>query len=299
MSKITTPPTVPKLVKPTLDTPFHIDYAWWERKGLHINVELRAHLCQEHHTVFSDHFDTEEIDWVDKKTGEVTKVDGLQHVLQVHCSKQPDYINDDISLVDAVFRVDLSSAGLVGSDWEVSFAAKSEGASAVQVSFSTDGVDYDLLLTETLGTAEEVSHLITYVASRYADFVAGQTFYIDGGASIWGEQWFMQHLVDGDPAANNGGWQWTAGTGTDAAPYFCIFNPVAQSQRHDPQGTYIRNYVPELARVLDRFIHEPWKMPAAIQEEVGCTIGQDYPAPVVDHQWARKRALAAYKKARG
>jgi hypothetical protein len=109
MSKVTIPPTVPKLVKPTLDTPFHIDYDWWKRKGLQINVELRAHLCQEHQTVFSDHFDTEKVDWVDKKTGEVTRVDGLQHVLQVHCSKQPDYINNDLSLVDAVFRVFLAN----------------------------------------------------------------------------------------------------------------------------------------------------------------------------------------------
>jgi hypothetical protein len=109
MSKVTIPPTVPKLVKPTLDTPFHIDYAWWERKGLHINIELRAHLCQEHQAVFSDHFDTEEIDWIDEKTGEVIRVDGLQHVLQAHCSKQPDYINDNLSLVDAVFRVFLAN----------------------------------------------------------------------------------------------------------------------------------------------------------------------------------------------
>lgn len=109
MSKVTIPPTVPKLVKPALDTPFHIDYAWWERQGLQITVELRAHLCQEHQAVFSDHFDIEEIDWVDEKTGEVTKVNGLQHVLQVHCSKQPDYINDDLSLVDAVFRVFLAN----------------------------------------------------------------------------------------------------------------------------------------------------------------------------------------------
>jgi hypothetical protein len=109
MSKVTIPPTVPKLVKPTLDTPFHIDYDWWKRKGLQINVELRAHLCQEHQTVFSDHCDTEKVDWVDKKTGEVTRVDGLQHVLQVHCSKQPDYINNDLSLVDAVFRVFLAN----------------------------------------------------------------------------------------------------------------------------------------------------------------------------------------------
>lgn len=110
MSKITIPTTIPKLVKPTPDTPFHIDYAWWERQGLQITVELRAHLCQEHQAVFSDHFDIEEIDWVDEKTGEVTKVNGLQHVLQVHCSKQPDYINEDLSLVDAVFRVFLANS---------------------------------------------------------------------------------------------------------------------------------------------------------------------------------------------
>jgi len=109
MSKVTVPPTLPTLVKPTLDTPFHIDYVWWERRGLQIDVELRAHLCQEHQAIFSEHFDTEKIDWVDKKTGEVTKVDGLQHVLQVHCSQQPDYINEELSLVDAVFRVFLAN----------------------------------------------------------------------------------------------------------------------------------------------------------------------------------------------
>lgn len=109
MSKVPVPPSLPALVKPTLDTPFHIDYGWWERKGLQLNVELRTHLCQEHQAVFSKHFDSEQIDWVDEKTGEVTRVDGLQHVLQVHCSKQPDYINERLSLVDAVFRVFLAN----------------------------------------------------------------------------------------------------------------------------------------------------------------------------------------------
>lgn len=103
------PSSPPTLIKPTLDTPFHIDYGWWERKGLHIGVELRAHLCQEHRAVFGEHFDMEKIDWVDEKTGEVRRVDGIQHVLQVHCSKQPDYINADLSLVDAVFRVFLAN----------------------------------------------------------------------------------------------------------------------------------------------------------------------------------------------
>ena len=109
MGKIPFSPSLPALVKPTLDTPFHIDYDWWERSNLGISVELRAHLCQEHRDVFSDHFDTEKIDWVDGKTGEVVQVDGLQHVLQVHCSKQPGYISEDLSLIDAVFRVFLAN----------------------------------------------------------------------------------------------------------------------------------------------------------------------------------------------
>lgn len=109
MSKITVPLSLPTLVKPTLDTPFHINYSWWERQRLQINVELRTHLCQEHRAVFSEHFDTEKIDWVNEKTGEVTQVDGLQHVLQVHCSKQPGYINEHLSLVDAIFRMFLAN----------------------------------------------------------------------------------------------------------------------------------------------------------------------------------------------
>jgi len=110
----------------------------------------------------------------------------------------------------------------------------------------------------------------------------------------WGERWFMQHLVDGDPAANNGGWQWTAGTGTDAAPYFRVFNPILQSQKFDPTGRYIRRWVPELAHVPAKHIHTPWKMSAPEQQQAGCQIGQDYPAPIIDHKWARERALAAY-----
>lgn len=114
----------------------------------------------------------------------------------------------------------------------------------------------------------------------------------------WGERWFMQHLVDGDPAANNGGWQWTAGTGTDAAPYFRIFNPILQSQKHDPRGRYIRRWVPELANVPDEHIHAPWEMPWELQQEIGCLIGEDYPAPIIDHAWARERTLEAYGRAR-
>ena len=112
----------------------------------------------------------------------------------------------------------------------------------------------------------------------------------------WGEHWFMQQLVDGDPAANNGGWQWTAGTGTDAAPYFRVFNPVAQGQKFDPEGTFVRQWVPALRDVPAKYIHEPWLMPKSEQSKARCTIGADYPAPIVDHGWARTRVLAAYKE---
>jgi len=114
----------------------------------------------------------------------------------------------------------------------------------------------------------------------------------------WGERWFMQHLVDGDPAANNGGWQWVAGTGTDAAPYFRIFNPVTQAKKYDPHGDYIRRWVPELKDIPDRYIHTPWQMPIDVQQGAGCSIGKHYPAPIVDLGITRKLALAAYNAAR-
>jgi len=110
MVNIGVPPILPTaVVKPTLDTPFHIDYEWWPRNSLNIGVELRAHLCDEHQDVYREHFDTEKIDWVNGRTGEVTRVDGLQHVLQMHCSKQPGYINERLSLIDAIFRVFLAN----------------------------------------------------------------------------------------------------------------------------------------------------------------------------------------------
>lgn len=107
--KVTVSPLTSGLVKPTLDTPFHIDYTWWKRQGIQISMEIRKHLCPEHQAAFSDHFDTEKIDWVDQKTGQVTQVDGLQHILQIHCSQQPDYINPNLSLIDAVLRVFLAN----------------------------------------------------------------------------------------------------------------------------------------------------------------------------------------------
>jgi len=115
----------------------------------------------------------------------------------------------------------------------------------------------------------------------------------------WGERWFMQQLVDGDPAANNGGWQWVAGTGTDAAPYFRIFNPLTQSEKFDPKGNYIRHWIPALRAVSDKFIHAPWKMSETEQQRVQCKIGKEYPEPIIDHKWARERTLEAYKAIKG
>ena len=112
-----------------------------------------------------------------------------------------------------------------------------------------------------------------------------------------GEKWFMQNLLDGDPACNNGGWQWCAGTGADAAPYFRIFNPVLQGRKFDPRGGYARAWLPELKQVPDAFIHEPWRMPPDVQAACGVHIGREYPPPIVDHAAARERTLAAYKAA--
>ncbi len=110
-----------------------------------------------------------------------------------------------------------------------------------------------------------------------------------------GESWFMQNLVDGDPASNNGGWQWTAGVGTDAAPYFRIFNPITQGIRFDPSGSYIRTWVPELATVPDEYIHQPEKMPIADQQKYSFVLGKNYPLPMIDHSFARERTMAAFK----
>jgi deoxyribodipyrimidine photo-lyase len=111
-----------------------------------------------------------------------------------------------------------------------------------------------------------------------------------------GERYFMQRLLDGDPASNNGGWQWTAGTGTDAAPYFRIFNPVLQGKKFDPHGAFIRRWVPELSSIPDDFIHTPWAMPDDVQHQTGCRIGKNYPAPIVDHATARQYALVEYRR---
>ncbi len=109
-----------------------------------------------------------------------------------------------------------------------------------------------------------------------------------------GERYFALQLLDYDLAANNGGWQWSASTGGDAQPWFRIFNPVTQSRRFDPEGVYIRRWVPEVARVPDAHVHAPWEMTLLEQKAAGCVIGGDYPVPVVRHGEARQRTLARY-----
>ena len=115
----------------------------------------------------------------------------------------------------------------------------------------------------------------------------------------WGEQYFANNLNDFDLASNNGGWQWAASTGCDAQPYFRIFNPVTQSERFDPQGKFIRRYLPALEAVPDTFIHAPWTMPTLAQQACGVIIGRDYPAPIVEHAVQRLAALALYGKVKG
>ena len=109
-----------------------------------------------------------------------------------------------------------------------------------------------------------------------------------------GEAWFRDTLVDADPAANPASWQWVAGSGADAAPYFRIFNPVLQGEKFDPDGAYVRRFVPELARLPDRWLHRPFEAPAAVLAAAGVRPGTSYPLPIVDHGRARDAALAAF-----
>ena len=114
-----------------------------------------------------------------------------------------------------------------------------------------------------------------------------------------GEAWFWDTLCDADPASNPASWQWVAGSGADAAPYFRIFNPVLQGQRFDPQGAYVRRFVPELAALPDTWLHKAWEAPPEILARAGIRLGRDYPHPVVDHATARNRALAAFAQLGG
>lgn len=113
-----------------------------------------------------------------------------------------------------------------------------------------------------------------------------------------GEAWFWDTLVDADPANNAASWQWVAGSGVDAAPYFRIFNPVTQGETHDPDGSYIRRWVPELAKLSSKDIHQPWRASPEALREAGVRIGETYPAPLIDLAFGRQRALAAFSTIR-
>lgn len=113
-----------------------------------------------------------------------------------------------------------------------------------------------------------------------------------------GEIWFWDTLVDADPGSNPASWQWVAGSGADAAPYFRIFNPILQGVKFDPDGAYVSKWVPELAKLSPKFIHQPWDATPMELAAAGIALGKNYPEPIVDHKMARERALAAYAKTR-
>jgi deoxyribodipyrimidine photo-lyase len=170
--------------------------------------------------------------------------------------------------------------GINWRDDEASFSAWAEGRTGFPV------VDAGIRQMKATGWMHNRARMIT------ASFLT-KDLVINWQA---GERFFMEHLLDGDPASNNGGWQWVAGTGTDAVPYFRIFNPVLQGKKYDPRGTYVRYWVRELVAVPDEYIHTPWKMPGDLQKKLGCVIGKDYPAPIVDRTMSRERVIAIYRK---
>ncbi len=109
-----------------------------------------------------------------------------------------------------------------------------------------------------------------------------------------GARWFWDTLVDADLASNTFGWQWAAGSGADAQPFFRIFNPTTQGQKFDPDGAYVRRWVPELAALPTRYLHDPASAPASVLATANVRIGTTYPRPIVDHKAARQRALDAF-----
>jgi deoxyribodipyrimidine photo-lyase len=113
-----------------------------------------------------------------------------------------------------------------------------------------------------------------------------------------GEKWFWDTLVDADPGSNPANWQWVAGCGADAAPYFRVFNPVLQGEKFVPDGAYVGRWVPELAQLPAGLIHHPWRATPLELNAAGVELGKTYPAPIIDHRVGRERALAAYAKVR-
>ncbi|MBU2782344.1 deoxyribodipyrimidine photo-lyase, partial [Acidithiobacillus caldus] len=118
--------------------------------------------------------------------------------------------------------------------------------------------------------------------------------------AVWSDFWGLSRcpLVDADLANNSASWQWVAGCGADAAPYFRVFNPVLQAQKFDPQGDYVRRWLPQLQRLPADHIHAPWQAPAVVLEQAGIALGKEYPRPLVDHHEAREAALAAWEAIR-
>ncbi len=111
-----------------------------------------------------------------------------------------------------------------------------------------------------------------------------------------GGHWFWDTLVDADLANNSASWQWVAGSGADAAPYFRVFNPILQGKKFDPNGYYVRKWIPELKQLSDKYIHEPWEADQQILEKAGIILGEHYPTPIIDHKLGREGALAAFKE---
>ena len=111
-----------------------------------------------------------------------------------------------------------------------------------------------------------------------------------------GAEWFWDTLVDADLANNTLGWQWSAGCGADAAPFFRIFNPVTQGEKFDPKGNYVRHWIPEIARLPDKWLHQPWNAPAEVLRSTGVDLGKTYPEPIIQHSIAREVALEAFQK---
>ncbi len=110
----------------------------------------------------------------------------------------------------------------------------------------------------------------------------------------YGERWFWDCLIDADMASNSASWQWVAGSGADAAPYFRIFNPIMQGQKFDPDGSYTKKYIPELANIPLKYLFNPWDAPKSILDDSGVTLGKDYPYPIVNMQESRDLALDAF-----
>ena len=111
-----------------------------------------------------------------------------------------------------------------------------------------------------------------------------------------GAAWFWDTLVDADLANNTLGWQWTAGCGADAAPYFRIFNPVSQGEKFDPNGVYVKHWIPELGKLPADWVHKPWEGPGSVLADAQVKLGKTYPRPIVDHRQARSRALEALQR---